>query len=58
MEIEIGRRKIIATLSFDTGGANSRIGNLQRKIEMQPADGYPGVGFLVRLRQSSRGWLG
>jgi hypothetical protein len=58
MEIEIGRRKFIIALGFDTGGANSRIGNLQRKTGMQPADGYPRVGFLVRLRQSSRGWLG
>jgi membrane-bound lytic murein transglycosylase B len=53
MEMEIGRRKFITALGFGTGGADGRIGNLQRKIGMQPADGYPGVGILVRLRQSS-----
>ncbi len=56
---EIQRR--LTALGFDTGGADGRIGNdtmlavrnFQRKIGMQPADGYAGVGLLARLRQSS-----
>jgi len=48
-------------LGFDTGGTDGRVGNdtmkavqnFQRKIGMQPADGYAGVGLLARLRKSS-----
>jgi peptidoglycan lytic transglycosylase B len=51
----------LTALGFDTGGADSRIGsattlavrNYQRQIRMEPADGYPGVGLLARLRQGS-----
>jgi lytic murein transglycosylase len=46
---------------FDTGGADGRAGgatttavrNYQRKIGLEPADGYPGTGLLTRLRQGS-----
>jgi lytic murein transglycosylase len=48
----------LTALGFDTGGADGRIGNdtmvavrdFQRKIGMEPADGYAGVGLLARLR--------
>jgi len=54
---EIQRR--LTVLGYDTGSADGRIGNattlavrnFQRKIGMEPADGYPGVGLLARLRQ-------
>jgi hypothetical protein len=56
---EIQRR--LTALGFDTGGTDGRVGNdtmsavqnFQRKVGMQPADGYAGVGLLARLRQSS-----
>ncbi|HEV3158628.1 MAG TPA: peptidoglycan-binding domain-containing protein, partial [Xanthobacteraceae bacterium] len=56
---EIQRR--LTTLGFDTGGADGRIGNAttiavrnyQRKFSIEPADGYPGVGLLTRLRRAS-----
>lgn len=56
---EIQRR--LTALGYDTGGADGRIGNatsiavrnFQRKIGIEPADGYPGVGLLARLRQAS-----
>ncbi len=56
---EIQRR--LTALGFDTGGADGRIGgattaavqNFQRKTGITPADGYPGVGLLARLRQGS-----
>ena len=46
------------TLGFDTGGTDGRVGNdtmqavqnFQRKIGMEPADGYAGVTLLSRLR--------
>jgi lytic murein transglycosylase len=55
---EIQRR--LTALGFDTGGTDGRVGNdtmsavqnFQRKIGMQPADGYAGVGLLARLRQA------
>ncbi|MGZ5882118.1 MAG: peptidoglycan-binding domain-containing protein, partial [Xanthobacteraceae bacterium] len=48
-------------LGFDTGGTDGRVGNdtmiavrnFQRKVGMQPADGYAGVKLLARLRQAS-----
>ena len=54
---EIQRR--LTALGFDTGGADGRVGNstmlavqsFQRKVGMQPADGYAGVKLLARLRQ-------
>jgi lytic murein transglycosylase len=59
-EIEEIQRRLTA-LGFDTGGADGRIGNAttiavrdyQRKLGIEPADGYPGVGLLARLRQRS-----
>jgi peptidoglycan lytic transglycosylase B len=55
---EIQRR--LTALGFDTGGADGRVGNatmravrdFQRKIKMEPADGYPGVKLLARLREA------
>jgi len=49
----------LTALGFDTGGADGRAGtgtmiaarNFQRKIGMEPADGYAGVKLLARLRQ-------
>jgi membrane-bound lytic murein transglycosylase B len=59
-EIEEIQRRLTA-LGFDTGGADGRIGlsttlavrNFQRKVGMEPADGYAGVKLLDRLRQGS-----
>jgi lytic murein transglycosylase len=56
---EIQRR--LTALGFDTGGTDGRIGlsttiaarDFQRKIGVAPADGYPGIGLLARLRQGS-----
>ena len=56
---EIQRR--LTALGFDTGGADGRIGNdtmlavrnFQRKVGLEPADGYAGVKLLARLRQGS-----
>ena len=56
---EIQRR--LTALGFDTGGTDGRVGNdtmsavqnFQRKVGMQPADGYAGVSLLARLRKSS-----
>jgi lytic murein transglycosylase len=55
---EIQRR--LTALGFDTGGTDGRVGNdtmsavqsFQRKVGMQPADGYAGVSLLTRLRKS------
>ena len=54
---EIQRR--LTALGFDTSGADGRVGNetmlavrkFQRKVGMEPADGYPGIKLLARLRQ-------
>ena len=54
---EIQRR--LTALGFDTGGADGRVGNgtmlavrdYQRKVGMDPADGYAGIRLLARLRQ-------
>src|SRR5262249_24082222 len=59
-EIEEIQRRLTA-LGFDTGGADGRIGNAttvplqhyQRKLGIEPADGYAGVKLLARLRQGS-----
>jgi lytic murein transglycosylase len=56
---EIQRR--LTTLGFDTGGTDGRIGNAtslavrnyQRKLGIEPADGYAGVKLLARLRLGS-----
>ncbi|HEX8810323.1 MAG TPA: lytic murein transglycosylase [Xanthobacteraceae bacterium] len=52
-------QKRLTELGFDTGGTDGRVGNdtmiavrnFQRKVGMQPADGYAGVKLLARLRQ-------
>jgi membrane-bound lytic murein transglycosylase B len=49
----------LTALGFDTRGTDGRIGNdtmlavqnFQRKVGMEPADGYAGVKLLARLRQ-------
>jgi lytic murein transglycosylase len=56
---EIQRR--LTGLGYDIGEADGRIGTAttiavrtyQRKIGMEPADGYAGVGLLARLRKGS-----
>jgi peptidoglycan hydrolase-like protein with peptidoglycan-binding domain len=56
---EIQRR--LTALGYDTGGADGRVGTqtmlavqaYQRKIGMDPADGYAGVGLLARLRNGA-----
>jgi membrane-bound lytic murein transglycosylase B len=55
---EIQRR--LTALGYDTGGTDGRVGNdtmqavqnFQRKVGMEPADGYAGVTLLGRLRQA------
>ena len=52
-------QKRLTALGFDTGGTDGRVGNdtmvavrnFQRKVGMEPADGYAGVKLLARLRQ-------
>jgi membrane-bound lytic murein transglycosylase B len=59
-EVEEIQRRLTA-LGFDTGGADGRVGNAttiavqnyQRKLGIEPADGYAGVRLLARLRQGS-----
>jgi membrane-bound lytic murein transglycosylase B len=54
---EIQRR--LTALGYDTGGADGRAGSdtlraaraFQQKVGMDPADGYPGIKLLARLRQ-------
>ena len=49
----------LTALGFDTSGVDGRVGNdtmlavqnFQRKVGMEPADGYAGVKLLARLRQ-------
>ncbi len=56
---EIQRR--LTALGFDTDGTDGRVGRdtmiavrgFQRKVGMQPADGYAGITLLARLRQAS-----
>jgi lytic murein transglycosylase len=53
---EIQRR--LTGLGYDTGGTDGRVGNdtmlavqnFQRKVGLEPADGYAGVSLLARLR--------
>ncbi len=52
-------QKRLTSLGFDTKGSDGRVGlatmkavqDYQRKVGMQPADGYAGVKLLARLRQ-------
>lgn len=56
---EIQRR--LTTLGFNTNGTDGRVGletmkavrDYQRKVGMEPADGYAGVKLLARLRQGN-----
>jgi membrane-bound lytic murein transglycosylase B len=51
----------LTRLGFNTGGTDGRIGaqtqravqDFQRKMNIEPADGYAGVKLLARLRQAS-----
>jgi lytic murein transglycosylase len=51
----------LTRLGFDTGGTDGRVGpdtmravrDFQRKIRMEPADGYAGVKLLAKLRAAS-----
>ena len=55
---EVQRR--LSSQGFDTGGTDGRVGrdtmaavrNFQTKAGLDPADGYPGLKVLARLRQS------
>jgi len=57
-EIQEVQRRLTA-LGFNTGGSDGRVGNdtmvavraFQRKAGLVPADGYPGLKVLARLRQ-------
>jgi membrane-bound lytic murein transglycosylase B len=50
----------LTALGFNTGGADGRVGNgtmlavqaYQRKVGMNPADGYAGIKLLARLRKT------
>lgn len=54
-------QKRLTALGFNTNGTDGRVGletmkavrDYQRKVGMQPADGYAGVKLLARLRQGS-----
>jgi len=57
-EIQEVQQRLTAA-GFDTGGTDGRVGtvtmlavrNFQRKVGLTPADGYPGLKVLARLRQ-------
>jgi lytic murein transglycosylase len=59
-EVQELQRRLTAA-GFDTGGADGRVGRdtmqavrgFQRKVGIEPADGYPGLQVLARLRQGS-----
>ena len=59
-EVEEIQRRLTA-LGYDTGGVDGRVGNdtmlavqnYQKKLGIDPADGYAGVGLLERLRRGS-----
>jgi peptidoglycan hydrolase-like protein with peptidoglycan-binding domain len=52
-------QKRLTALGFSTNGTDGRVGlqtmkavrDYQRKVGMEPADGYAGVRLLARLRQ-------
>ena len=56
---EVQRR--LTALGFDTDGTDGRAGRdtmravraFQKKVGMEPADGYPGIKLLARLRQGA-----
>jgi membrane-bound lytic murein transglycosylase B len=51
----------LTKLGYDTGGTDGRVGSgtmravrqFQEKVGLEPADGYPGLKVLTRLRQGS-----
>jgi hypothetical protein len=51
----------LTKLGFDTGGTDARVGRdtmravraFQRKVTMEPDDGYPGLALLARLRKGA-----
>jgi peptidoglycan hydrolase-like protein with peptidoglycan-binding domain len=51
----------LTKLGFNTGGTDGRVGpdtmravrDFQRKVQMEPADGYAGIKLLARLRAAS-----
>jgi lytic murein transglycosylase len=57
-EIQEAQRRLTA-LGFDTGGTDGRVGSgtmravaaFQRRVGIEPADGYAGLEVLARLRQ-------
>jgi membrane-bound lytic murein transglycosylase B len=57
---EVQRR--LTELAFDTDGTDGRVGRetmfavraYQRKVGLEPADGYPGLKVLARLRQAQK----
>ena len=59
-EVQEMQRRLTAA-GFDTGGADGRVGRdtmqavraYQRKVGMEPADGYPGLKVLARLREGA-----
>jgi lytic murein transglycosylase len=59
-ELQDMQRRLTA-LGFDTGGADGRVGQdtmravraFQQRAGLQPADGYPGLRVLARLRQGT-----
>ncbi len=59
-EVQELQRRLTAA-GFDTGGADGRVGRdtmqavraYQRKVGIEPADGYPGLKVLARLRQGA-----
>jgi hypothetical protein len=56
---EVQEIQRLTALGFDTGGTDGRVGNdtmlairnFQRKVGMEPPDGYAGLELLARLRQ-------
>lgn len=59
-EIQEMQRRLTA-LGFNTDGSDGRVGRdtmraarqFQRKVNMEPADGYPGLALLARLRKGA-----
>ncbi len=54
-------QKLLTAMGFNTDGADGRVGRdtmkavraFQQKINMEPADGYPGLAVLARLRKGA-----
>jgi membrane-bound lytic murein transglycosylase B len=58
-EVQETQRRLTA-LGFDTDGTDGRVGNdtmravrgFQAKVGLAPADGYPGLKVLAKLREA------